>query len=435
MKTRPFEIVLITIFVISGLVALAMLSMYQPKGSTGPSLGASVVIWGTVPAAAFNAALVPLTKADKTYQVVQYVEKDARTFDSDLLNALADGRGPDIVFLPSEKLVQHRSRIFSLDEKALPIRNFRDTYIGGSEIFALSDGIYAYPVAIDPLVMYYNRTLLGDQSIIYPPKTWPELMPEIPKLVQKDYNRTISRSAVAFGEYANVTHAYDVISLLLLQGGSSFVTDQGGKYIVELNQTSSGNVQLLSSALNWYSFFSNPTKDSYSWNSALPDDRSAFTSEKLAFYFGKGSEGAVLQLQNPNLDFDIAPVPQGGLDTTRRTYATFYGLALMKASKNLTGAYTVMQVLGSASQSKVIADALHMAPAHLSTLNAGSNDKYGRISYEAAKVARGWLAPAPDKVNQLFRQAVESVRNYSNSNTTVPDDAANDVVRGMSEAY
>lgn len=431
MKIRPFEIVLITIFVVAGLAALALLSMYQPAGKAGPSLGASVIIWGTVPTEAFTAVLRPLVEVDKSFQVVQYVEKDARTFDNDLLNALADGNGPDIIFLPSEKLVQHRSRIRALTESNFPTRDFRDRYIGGADIFALADGVYAYPVAVDPLVMYYNRTLLGDKSIVYPPKTWPEMMPEIPTLVQKDYNRTISRAAVAFGEYANVTHAYDVLSLLLLQGGSSLVVEVGNQYKVLLDQDVTGNIRPLGNALNWYSFFSNPTKETYSWNSALPDDRSAFVSEKLVFYFGKGSEGVSLQRQNPNLKFDVTTVPQGGIDTTKRTYATFYGLSLLKASRNPDGALAVMATLGSSDKSKVIADALHMAPAHLSTLNAGSNDIYGRISYEAAKVARGWLAPAPDKVDQILRTAVESVRNNRREAT----DAATDAVRSMSEAY
>jgi hypothetical protein len=222
-----------------------------------------------------------------------------------------------------------------------------------------------------------------------------------------------------------------VLSLLLLQGGSSLVTERDNQYKVLLNQNAAGTAEPLAVALNWYGFFSNPTNELYSWNSALPDDRSAFVGEKLVFYFGKGSEGMSLEAQNPNLNFDIAAVPQGGVDTVNRTYGTFYALSLLRSSSNKSGALTVMQLLGSADKSKVVADALHMAPAQRSTLNAGSNDKYGRISYNATKVARGWLAPAPERVNQIFRQAVESVRN----NSSIPTDAAADVSRSLSESY
>ena len=433
MKIRPFELVLITIFTILGLVALAMLSMYKPAAQQqAVALGSSVVIWGTVPAAAFDAVLRPMTDANPAYRVIQYVQKDPRTFDSELLNALADSQGPDIVFMPSEKLVQYRTKIQALSESTFPIRDFRNLYIDGAEIFALSDGVYGYPVAVDPLVMYYNRDLLGAKNIITPPKTWPELMGQIRSLVLTDYSRTVSRGVVAFGEYSNVGHAFDVLSLLLLQGGSNLVVEgTDNQYKVQLDLNAAGNAHPLAVALNWYSFFSNPTNELYNWNSALPDDRSAFVGEKLVYYFGKGSEGPGLETQNPNLNFDIAEVPQGGLDTTRRTYGTFYAFSLLKASQNKNGALTVMQLLGSADKGKVLSDALHMAPALRTTLNAGSNDTYGRISYNAAKVARSWLAPAPDEVGAIFRQAVESVRN----NSSIATDAAIDVMQSLAEAY
>lgn len=433
MKIRPFELVLITIFTILGLVALAILSGYQPSPKKETvALGSSVVIWGTVPAAAFSTLLRALVDADPAYRVIQYVEKDPRTFDSVLLNALADRNGPDIVFMPSEKLVQYRTKIQSLSEAVIPVRDFRNAYIDGAEIFVLSDGVYGYPVAVDPLVMYYNRDLLSAKNIITPPKTWPELMGEIKSLVVTDYSRTVSRGAVAFGEYRNVNHAFDILSLLLLQGGSSMVVEGADNdYKVQINQNASGDQQPLAVALNWYHFFSNPTNDYYSWNAALPDDRSAFVGEKLVYYFGKGSEGAGLEIQNPNLNFDIAEVPQGGLDTTRRTYGTFYAFSLLQSSLNKSGALAAMRLLASTDNAKALSDALHMAPALRSTLNAGSNDKYGRISYNASKVARSWLAPAPDKVNPILLQAVESVRN----NSSIPADAAVDVMRSLSEVY
>lgn len=433
MKIRPFEFVLITIFAVLGLVALAMLSMYKPAAQQqAVALGGSVVIWGTVPNTAFDAVLRPMTEANQAYKVIQYVEKDPRTFDNELLNALADGKGPDIVFMPSEKLVQYRTKIQALSENTFPIRDFRNLYIDGAEIFALRDGVYGYPVAIDPLVMYYNRDLLAAKNIITPPKTWPELMGEIKTLAVTDYSRTVTRAVVAFGEYSNVGHAFDVLSLLLLQGGSSMVTEgSDSQYKVALNQNVSGDAEPLSTVLNWYGFFSNPTNELYNWNTALPDDRSAFVGEKLVYYFGKGSEGAGLETQNPNLNFDIAEVPQGGLDTTRRTYGTFYAFSLLRSSQNKSGALTVMQLLGSADKAKVLSDALHMAPALRTTLNAGSNDKYGRIFYNAAKVARSWLAPAPDRVNSILKRAVEAV----NNNTSIPTEAAADVMKSLGDSY
>ena len=335
MKMRPFELVLVTIFALLALGALAMLALYKPANKVEEAaLGNSVVIWGTVPAAAFMAVLRPLTDAQPAYRVVQYIEKDARTFDSEVLNALAENRGPDIIFLPSEKLVQYRSKIQALPEASFPIRDFRNLYIDGAEIFALRDGIYAYPIAIDPLVMYYNRDLMRTKNIINPPRTWEELMGQINTLVERDYSRNIIRSPLAFGEYRNVQNGFGVLSMLLLQGGSSLVTEDDGQYKLQLNQTASDGGVPMERALTFYTNFASPVNPLYSWNRALPLDHDAFLAENLVLYFGKGSEATSLSIQNPNLNFDVAEVPQGAQATVRRTYASFYGLALLKSSTN-----------------------------------------------------------------------------------------------------
>ena len=433
MKMRPFELVLITIFGLLGLVALAMISTYKPPvDETTAALGNSVVIWGTVPASAFEAVLGPLREQVKAYSVVSYVEKDPRNFDSDLLNALAEGRGPDVVFIAHEKLIQHRSKIQPVSYQSFPIRDFQNLYIDGAEIFTLNDGVYAYPVAIDPLVMYYNRDLLATKNIINPPTTWEGVVNDIiPTMVQRDYSRNIIVSPLAFGEYRNVNNSFAILSMLLLQGGSALVSQRDERYIMNLNTSVSQSSKPLENALTFYTNFASPSNPLYTWNRAMGLDRDEFMAEKLVLYFGKGSEGKQLASLNPNLNFDIAEVPQGAQATVRRTYASFYGLALLKSSANKAGAFAVLQQLGTAAQSKVLADSLNMAPAHRTTLNAGSNDQYGRVTYKSSIVARGWLNPNQDRAGEVFGQMVEDVL----SNRFRPSDSATDAVSRLAESY
>ncbi len=433
MKMRPFELVLITVFGLLALVALAMISTYKPPvDETTKTLGDSVVIWGTVPAEAFQAVLIPLKDQIDAYNVVSYVEKDIRTFDSELLNALAENRGPDIIFMPHEKLIENRSKIQPVSYQSFPLRDFQNLYIDGAEIFALNDGVYAYPVAIDPLMMYYNRDLLATKNIINPPVTWEGVVNDIiPALVERDYNRSIIRSPLAFGEYRNIKNSFEILSMLLLQGGSAMVTEGDERYFLNLNTTVNRTGQPFENALTFYTNFASPSNPLYSWNRALNLDRDEFLAEKLVLYFGKASESYALAAENPNLNFDIAEVPQGAQATVRRTYASFYGLALLKSSPNKAGAFTVLQTLGSADHSQTIADALHMAPAHRTTLTAGSNDRYGRIAYKSGIVARGWLSPAPIRTNEIFGQMVEDVL----SNRLRPSESANDTVERLSELY
>jgi len=433
MKLRPFELVLITIFGVMGLIALVLLSTYKPAPSkTALSLGESVKIWGTVDAGAFETILKLLIEANPAYRVVSYIQKDVNTFDDELLNALADGVGPDILFLSHEQLVQYRNKIQPFSYDQFPLPDFQSRYIDGAEIFALSDGIYAFPAVIDPLVMYWNRDILGTYNFITPPASWETIVNEtVPTLVKRDFNRTIIRSPLAFGEYRNITNGFAVISMLLLQGGSDLVTEGDNEYKLNLNQAKSGKGEPFTIAVNFYTNFASPGNPLYSWNRAQSNDRLQFLKEDLVLYFGKGSEGKSLAFQNPNLNFSMAEVPQGATANIRRTYGTFYGYALLRSSRNLTGAQLVLQELGSASNVEKLATALLMAPSFRSLLIAGSDDQYGRIIYSSAVVARGWLNPKPTATNDIFTEMIEDILALRSR----PSEATRDATGRLSAVY
>ena len=432
MKLRPFELVMVTIFGVMGLVALVLLSTYSaPSSNKTPLISGSVLIWGTVDSKAFYDVLNPLYDAVPDYRKISYVQKNPASFDSDLINALADGVGPDILFLPHEQLVKYRSRIQPVSYDDFPLTDFRSRYLDGAEIFALSDGVYAYPVAVDPLVMYWNRDILASYNFIEAPKTWEVLVNQmVPTLINRDFNRTIIRSPLAFGEYRNVKNSFSIISLLMLQGGSQLVTEKGGSYQIKLDEALAGG-RPFSNSVTFYTGFATPSNALYSWNRSKLLDRDEFLAEDLVFYFGKGSEARTLNQRNPNLNFSVAEVPQGQASTIRRTYGTFYGLALLRASSNKNGAFQAMQLFGGGDNSKRIADAIGMAPAHRSQAMSGSNDIYGRISYTSALVARGWLSPDPVQVDDIFTRLVEDVL----ANRSTAGSASSDAVGRLRNAY
>ncbi len=434
MNLRPFELFLVLGFGLLGLLALGLLATYKPPvDTTTTAIGGSVEIWGTLPEDAFYRTLKPITEAQPAYAVISYREVDANSFDSQLLNALAENRGPDLVFLPHEELVSYRSKIQPIPFENFPERDFRNLYIDGAEIWKLTDGVYGYPIAIDPLVMYWNRDILSTKNMLSAPTTWEAIVNDIvPTYVQRDFNRNITLSPLAFGEYRNVLNAQEIISMLTIQGGSSLVTDAGeGRYRVLLNQSTESGRTPLEAAATFYTNFASPSNPLYSWNRARPQDRDAFLSEDLILYFGKGSEARSLAAQNPNLNFDIAEVPQGAAASVRRTYGTFYGLSLLRSANNKQGAYIAMQLVGGTDFAKEFSGYLEMAPAHRSTLASGSADTYGRIIYSSAVVARGWLSPEPAQVDTIFGQMVEDIL----ANRRRPNDAAGDAVGRLSQEY
>ncbi len=413
MKLRPFELVIFTIFAVLGLLSLFIISNYKPKTKPGVvSLGGAVEIWGTMPAEAVEAVLRPLGDNDPAWRAVSYSYKSPSQFNSEFLEALADNRAPDLVLIPHEELVHNRGRLLPLSYTNYPIRDFRNNFIDGAEVFVLKDGIYALPVAVDPLMMYWNRDMLSTRGILTPPATWEELVNSfLTETVERDFSHNITLSTLAFGEYNNVTNVFPVLSMLLIQGGSQLITERPGDgffYNIELNQmVNGGGESPLQNALSFYVNFSNPSNEFYTWNRSLPNDKQQFLAEKLFLYFGMASEAKGLARQNPNLNFDIAEVPQGATATVRRTYGSFYGLAVVRSARNPNGAYQVMQALSASDNAAEIAITAGMAPVRRVSLEAGSNDQYGRLAFKSAPIARGWWSPNPQTIQGIFKQMIE----------------------------
>lgn len=437
MKLRPFELVLVVIFIGLLLLALFLMATYKPAPEEVPagSLAANgpVTIWGTLPAAGIQKTLAELAEENEAYELISYKYYHPDEFDSALVNALADANAPDLVLVSQEKLVKLRRRIQPISYESFTMRDIRNSFVDGAQIFALSDGMYGYPITVDPLMMYWNRDIFATEGYLDPPKTWENLVNTVfLDLIQREFDRTIIRSVVAMGEYGNVRNAFGVISALMIQGGSGrVVEDSKGQYVVKLQISDGDNSDPLRAAADFYTRFSKPSNTLYSWNRSFAEDRQQFLAEDLALYFGYASEGRQIERMNPNLNFDIAEVPQGASATTRRTYGKFYALSILKASKNKTGASAVMINLGSPAVAGKIAKESDMVPAARSLVSAGSNDTYGRVAYQSASIALGWLNPDLVEADRIFETMVQDV----NENRSDVSRAATDASSRLGDVY
>ena len=430
LSIRPFQIVLLGIFASLAIIGVIFFTLFKGSSSEDvQSYGASVTIWGTLPASAFNSVFAEISRDDKEFQVVRYVQKDARTFDLEILNAIAEGRSPDLIVLRSDSIVTHREKLLPISYSTLPERDFKDAYIDGAGIFLFSDGVYGVPFAVDPLVMYWNRDMFSGNGLAVPPATWDALLTTVvPTLTKVAPNFSISRSAVAFGEYANVRNAKAILSLLFLQSGTSIVTESNRQYSITLNQGSQGALPPGDAALSFYTGFALPSAAQYSWSRSLPEDRLQFTSGSLGLYFGFGSEYDAILNSNPNLNFDVAEVPQDASATVKRGLGTFYAFAIPRASGNTAGAFAAVQTLTSARVSASLAGALNLAPVQRSTIAAGTTDPVERVRFSAALIARSWLDPSPIGSENVFKIMIEDVTSGRSRVTQAVSDAVGRLV-------
>ncbi len=410
MNIRPFEIILIAVFAVSALGGLFYFRYYTPELDPTETLyGDSVEVWGTLDKLRMDSYFFKLSRIDSAFNAVHYKQIDKRAFQNELLNAIADGKSPDLVILPHELLVTYRSKLLAIPFDTLNERTFRETYIDGAEIFIRSDGTYGLPLAVDPLLMYWNRDIFSSSGIALPPKTWETLVSQTTRSINRvDDWLNFSQSTIAFGEYGNVTHAKSILSMLLLQTGNNIVTEsKDGQYKVVLDRGTGESLPSGNAVLSFYIQFAHPSSDAYSWNRSKGMDRAEFLEGKLALYFGMGSERESLERDNANLNFDVTTVPQGSGITIQRNYGDFYALSIPRASKNANGAYAVARYLSDATQAKEFAEMFDFAPVQRALYSESTTDPFKSVLYQSALISYGWLDPDPQQSTRIFQAMVE----------------------------
>ncbi|MBI4118296.1 MAG: extracellular solute-binding protein [Parcubacteria group bacterium] len=410
MQFNAFQYTLLGIFGAFLILGIVIFSGLIPLGSDAPQgVGGTVVVWGTVSAARLSEPLVALNNKNKGLFEVQYVEKDSRFFDLELIEALAADRGPDLILLPHDLTLRHRDKILPIPYETFSERSFRDAYVDAGDLYFSSDGILALPFTIDPLVMYYNRSLLSGAGVVKAPAYWDEFFILGEELTKKDAAGNIETSAVSLGEYRNIRNTKDILSLLMIQSGNPIVEDENGVYRVLLSERLGLVVPPAESALRFFTEFSNPTKPMYSWNRSLSEAQDLFAANDLVIYFGYASERAQIEAKSPRLNFDVAPIPQVRNVATIATSGKMTGIAVLKRSKNITTAFYAAYALAGSEFLQAVLARDTLPPVRRDLLVHKPTDSFGRVFYDAALIVRLWPDPNPEATGRIFQDMIETV--------------------------
>ena len=312
-----------------------------------------------------------------------YVQKPEDSFNEDLVEAIAEGRGPDVVLLDHRDLLRHRAKIAVFPFESVSERDYTDTFIDGAQIFWTPEGYIGLPFSVDPMVMYWNKSIFINEGLIRAPLYWDEFANLALKITKKDASSTISRSLVGFGEYTNVIHAKDIVSMLMIQAGTPLVA-WGSNGFVQNYLTFQNREGLRSAdvALRFYTEFADPAKAIYSWDRSLPNSQKGFVSGTVGIYFGFASEVESIRKANPNLNFDVALVPQIRDGLEKSTYARFSSASVLKTSRNIQAAYGVASLLTSIDSASVLLDSSLRPPVFKDMIAKKPLDPYKVVFYD-----------------------------------------------------
>lgn len=256
---------------------------------------------------------------------VNYEQRDIKQYRETLKTRLAGGSGPDIFRFHNSWLPMFETDLVALPKTVLGENPKDDFYPTVSRDLVKNGAYLGIPLEIDTLLLFVNRDLVSNA----PPKTWNDLKNLAPSLTVKDIEGKIKTAGVSLGTYDNIDHASDIISLMFLQNGVDFK---------KIDETSSN----LTDALEFYTSFAK--KGSGMWDDTLDPSLLGFAKGNVALTFGYSWDIFSLRAVNPNLNFQVVPVPQLE-ENNKIAVASYWAEGVSKKSKNQKAAFELLAYL------------------------------------------------------------------------------------------
>ena len=318
--------------------ALAVLLVSAGCNSGGSSAKTVTLnVWGVFETSDNMAPFIQAYQQAHPNVRISYTEKNVATYEQDLINALASGNGPDVYEIHNDWLPSYQDKLVAAPSSIIALKDYQTAFLDVvKNDFVTSDGkIFAMPLTVDSLGLYYNKDILGAAGIATPPKTWNDLQADVKAVTKLNHAGTFTQSGVAMGTTSNIGSATDIMYELLLQNSPAYYTsDFSRSTLDQATQTSGGQVFPAVKALNFYTSFSNPASDVYTWNQNSNYSIDAFANGQLAFLYGYSFTRDTILQKAPNLNFDVTAVPQPDGNIIPVNFANYWGFGVSKQSQN-----------------------------------------------------------------------------------------------------
>lgn len=296
-------------------------------------------------------------------------------FEEELLNALAEDRGPDLFSIPATSIRKYQSKLLPAPAslklafqevkgtvkkevitvlKTLPgptLKEMREKFVDQvTEDVVIKSGsggdikqeIYALPLAVDTLALFYNKDLFNQAKIASPPKNWTDFQEVVKKLTKVDSKGVITRSGAALGTADNIERFSDILSVIMMQNQTLMTDDAGFAIFDKVPPNLAGRpAPPGEEALAFYTDFASPAKEVYTWNNNFPNSVDAFAAGKTAMFFGYSYHLPVLNVKAPKLNWTTAKLPQiGGAEVN---FANYWVEVVSKKTKHPNESWAFLQ--------------------------------------------------------------------------------------------
>ncbi|HLM84351.1 MAG TPA: extracellular solute-binding protein [Candidatus Bathyarchaeia archaeon] len=334
-------------------LAIVVLSGCGCANNSATNYEVRLEVWGLDDSDSMVKAISEYQKRNPRVKEIVYKKVTVDTYENDLMDALATGNGPDIFLVHNTWLSKHQDKLApapvdNLSSAQAPIltpKQIQDQFADVVTSDFVSDGkIYALPLSVDSLALFYNKDLFNQAGISVPPATWLDFDEAARKITRIDSlgNITLSGAAMGMSSEASpgtgkINRGTDILTLLMMQSGANMINPKNGQagFADFTDSTFGGQISPGESALSYYTKFavSSPSNVQYSWNSLQHNSIDAFIEGKTAMMINYSWQIPKIQSKAPKLNLGITPVPQNkdqsgnGMNID---FANYWGYAVSK---------------------------------------------------------------------------------------------------------
>ncbi|MEK7589500.1 MAG: sugar ABC transporter substrate-binding protein [Patescibacteria group bacterium] len=335
-------------------------------------------------------------------------------YERKLVDSLAAGSGPDITMIHNSWLPKHGDKLIPMPEDKLPgynkalmtLKEFQEQFVDVAfEDLVSNNRIYAMPIYMDTLALYYNKDLLNAAAITEPPKTWDVFNDNVSRLTRFDESGNIIQSGAAIGSARNINRSTDILMSLMLQSGVQMVNDE----LTNATFTRSvSNINVGETALRYYTEFTNPNKQTYTWNNSQHYSIDAFVEGKTAMMFNYAHQVDIIRGKSPRLNFSVAPMPQLS-STDAVTYANYWAPAVTINSLHPNEAWEFIAYLASREGSLDYLTATKRPAARRDIIELQRDDSDVGVFAVQALTARSWYQADNTAIEGIFADMIDKV--------------------------
>ena len=367
--------------------------------------------WGVFDDSDLYRSLIEEFKQQFSHITIRYYKKTYQTYEKDLLEAMATGRGPDIFMIHNTWLARYNDRIWAAPFDFITLKQFQDNFVDVVvDDFVLDGFIGAIPLSVDTLALYYNKDILNTSGIAEPPRTWEEFLSDVETLTVKDERGNIVRAGASLGTARNINRSTDILSLLMLQSGTQMINSQKTRATFERSVDLDGERFYPGErTLEFYIDFANPLKSIYTWNTRMHYSIDAFYEGQAAMMFNYSYHIPTIRAKSPYLNFAVSEMPQIDSVSADINYANYWGLTVSHNSEDFEPAWQFIVWLTQKEQAKKYLELAEKPTARRDLVDSQKDDPDLGVFAEQSLTARSWYQVDNLVIETILADMIESV--------------------------